>query len=296
MELRHLRYFIAVADELSFSRAAEQLDMAQPPLTQQIQALETELEVKLFDRQKRPIQLTQAGVAFLIEARSTLATLALAKQKIQRIDRGELGTLEVGFTSSMANGVLSDILRTFKHNCLGVNLILREETSAVQIDRLRKRQADIVFVYQDRQIIQSDDLNVLSLPPEPLVVVLPQHHRLAANAEISIADLSGEEFIMPQPQLEAGLFPQIDRIFKQAEIIPNIVQEALFMVTILGLVSGGIGVSILPSSVQNLQRKGVVYRPLVEQTTGDLLTAVWRNDNSSAILLKFIQIVEEMSH
>lgn len=154
LELRHLRYFIEVAEELNITRAAERLGIAQPPLSQQIQDLEDEvLGVKLFDRQKRPIQLTQAGVAFLDVAWSILATLELAKYKIRRIDRGELGYLVVGFTSSIANGILPDILQTFKNNWPDVKLILQEETSAVQIGMLRNRQADIVFVYQDRQII-----------------------------------------------------------------------------------------------------------------------------------------------
>jgi DNA-binding transcriptional LysR family regulator len=295
IEIRHLRYFIAVADRLSFTRAAEHLGIAQPPLSQQIQALESELGIMLFDRKTRPLQLTQAGLAFLADARSILATLQQAVHNTKRIHVGELGYVVVGFTSSMANGVLPDILRTFQQDYPDVNLILREENSSVQIDRLRAGQADLVFIYQDYQTIQSEDLKVLPLPPEPLVVVLPEYHRLVARLTLSLSDLAGEPFIMPLPQLEAGLFPRIEAIFKQAEIEPNVVQKALFMVTILGLVSGEIGVSILPSSVQNLQRKGVVYRPLIEETIADRLTAVWLSDNTSAILAKFIQIIERVT-
>ena len=287
MELRHLRYFVAVAEELSFSRAAERLIMAQPPLSLQIQALENELGVKLFDR-KRPLQLTQAGVSFLADARLTLATVDLAIHKTQQIHQGELGHLVVGFTSSMANGILPDILRTFQQNYPAVKLILREINSAIVIDRLRDRQVDIVFVYQDIQTSEDLDLSIIHLPAESLVVVLPEHHPLAAKVEISITDLADEEFIMPLPQLEAGLFPQIQKVFAQAEITPNIVQQALFTVTILGLVAGGIGVSILPCSVQNLQRKGVVYRPLVEPTIANQLVAVWRSNDSSIILSNFL--------
>jgi DNA-binding transcriptional LysR family regulator len=295
IEIRHLRYFIAVADRSSFTRAAEYLGIAQPPLSQQIQALESELGVMLFDRKTRPLQLTQAGLAFLADARSILATLQQAVHNTKRIHVGELGYLVVGFTSSMANGVLPDILRTFQQDYPDVNLILREEHSSVQIDRLRAGQADLVFIYQDYQTIQAEDLQVLPLLPEPLVVVLPEHHRLAARSTLSLTDLAGEAFIMPLPQLEAGLFPHIESIFKQAQIEPNVVQKALFMVTILGLVAGEIGVSILPFSVQNLQRKGVVYRPLIEETIVDRLTAVWQIDNTSAILAKFVQIIERHS-
>ncbi len=294
LELRHLRYFVAVAEELSFTRAAAHLHMTQPPLSQQIQALEDKLlGVKLFDR-KPQLKLTQAGLAFLEDARLTLATVDRVVHKTQRIHQGELGYLVVGFTSSMANGVLPDILQTFHQKYPEVKLTLLEINSAVQIDSLRNQLADIVFVYREGQISQDRDLTALQLVTESLVVVLPEHHRLTEKSEIEISDLAGEEFIMPLPQLEAGLFPQIQKIFLQAEVMPNVVQKALFTVTILGLVAGGIGISILPFSVQNLQRKGVVYRPLATQTIAHQLTAVWRSDNYSAILSKFVEVIQEI--
>ncbi len=147
MELRHLRYFIAVADELSFSRAAERLRIAQPPLSQQIQALETELGVKLFDRKKRPLQLTLAGQAFVEEARTMLAQLEQAVSKTQRIHQGNLGHLTVSFSSSLANGMLPDILRSFRQHYPEIELILREENSAFQLQRLREYKTDAIFVY-----------------------------------------------------------------------------------------------------------------------------------------------------
>ena len=292
-EIHHLRYFIAVADELSFTRAAERLYMAPNNLTVQIQNLEKQLGIKLFDREKRPIQLTQAGSAFLEDARSILATLEQAEHKVQRIGRGDLGYLIVGFTSSMANGVLPDILQVFHQSCREIKLILREINSAMQIESLRNRQVDIVFVYQDFKADDNSDLKVMQLLPESLVVVLPERHPLAAKSKISISELADEDFIMPLPQHEGGLFPQIEKIFRQAQIVPNVVQEALFMVTILGLVAGEIGISILPSSVENLQRKGVVYRPLIEETTAERLNAIWRYDDSSAIVSNFVKIISE---
>jgi DNA-binding transcriptional LysR family regulator len=291
-EIHHLRYFIAVADELSFSRAAERLYMASNNLTVQIQNLEKQLgNVKLFDREKRPIQLTQAGAAFLEDARSILATLEQAEYKAQRIGRGDLGYLIVGFNSSMANGFLPDILQIFHQSYPEIKLTLREINSAMQIENLRNRQVDIVFGYQDFKTDDDNELKVMQLLPESLVVALPERHPLAAKSKVSISDLADQKFIMPLPQHESGLFPQIEKIFRQAHIVPNVVQEALFMVTILGLVAGEIGISILPSSVENLQRKGVVYRPLIEETTAKRLNAIWRCDDSSAILSKFVQIL-----
>ncbi len=292
MELRHLRYFIAVADELSFSHAAEQLGIAQPPLSQQIQALETELGAKLFDRKKRPLQLTPSGTAFLEEARSILKTLAQAVNKTKRIQQGELGCLTVGFTSSMANGILPNILRTFRQSYPEVKLILSEENTASQLQRLRDRTTDIIFFYQDCGLSEAKDLEVIPLLRESLVVILPTNHLLATQSEISLNSLATEEFIMPDSLAVPGLSQQIYNLCIQHGFVPQVAQEAIFMVTILGLVAGEIGISILPSSVQNLQRTGVVYRSITEEATASQLNAVWQRDNSSPILLQFIEIVK----
>jgi DNA-binding transcriptional LysR family regulator len=295
MELRHLRYFIAVADELSFSRAAERLQIAQPPLSQQIQALELELGVTLFDRKKRPLQVTLAGQAFLEEARSTLANLEQAIHKTQRIHQGELGHLTVGFTSSIANSVLPNILRTFRQHYPEINLILREESSGSQIQGLRDRQTDIVFIYRTPDLADVNDLEMLVLFQQTLVAVLPQHHPLTTQDKISLTDLANEEFVMPLRPVVSGLSEQIYYLCAQAGFVPKVAQEAIFMVTILGLVAGEIGISILPSSVQNLRREGVVYRPIQEQTTANPLTIVWRRGHSSPILPQFIDIARTVS-
>jgi DNA-binding transcriptional LysR family regulator len=292
MELRHLRYFIAVSEESSFSRAAERLHMAQPPLSQQIQALEAELGVKLFDRKKRPLQLTLAGLAFVEEARSTLAQLEQAVQKAQRIDQGSLGYLTVSLASSMANGVLPDILRSFRQQYPEVKLILREENSAFLLQGLRDRKTDVMFAYQYHDVAEASDLEMMSLTKEALIVVLPKTHPLSCRAKISLAELIDEEFVLPLHQVVSGLVEQIYYLCSQAGFVPKVAQEAVFMVTILGLVSAEMGISILPSSVQNLRRKGVVYRPIQEQTTATQLTAVWRRHDSSKILQQFLNVVK----
>jgi DNA-binding transcriptional LysR family regulator len=292
MELRHLRYFVTVADELSFSRAAEQLQMAQPPLSQQIQSLETELGVKLFNRKTRPLQITPAGQAFLEEARSTLARLKQAVHKTQRIHQGELGHLTIGFTSSIANGVLPNILRTFQQHYPEIKLILREENSVFQIQGLRNRQTDIIFIYQNHDLETASDLEVMPLLQETLMVALPQHHPLANQPKLSFTALADEEFVMPLRSVVSGLPEQIYYLCAQAGFVPNVAQEAVFTVTILGLVAGEMGISILPSSVQSLQRKGVVYRPIQEDTAVNQLTAVWRKDYSSPVIRKFLDMAK----
>ena len=291
MELRHLRYFITVAEELSFSRAAERLQMAQPPLSQQIQALETELGVKLFDRTKRPLQITPAGQAFLEEAQLTLAQLKQAVHKTQRIHQGETGSLTVGFTSSIANGVLPEILRRFRQSAPDVKLFLREENSAFQVQGLRDRQTDVVFAYQYHNTVEASDLEAMVIMQEPLVIVLPKNHPLANQSTVLLSELADEEFVMPLHQVVSGLPEQIYTLCSQTGFVPKIAQEAVYMVTILGLVAGEIGVSILPSSVQNLQREGVVYRPIQARSTDPHLIAVWRRNYVSAILQKFLDVV-----
>jgi DNA-binding transcriptional LysR family regulator len=295
MELRHLRYFIAVADELSFSRAAERLQMAQPPLSQQIQALEMELGVRLFDRKSRPLQITQAGQVFLAEARITIENLAQAVTTTQLVHQGELGYLKVGFTSSMANGILPTIMCAFQQQYPSVKLILCEKNCNVQIQGLRDRDTDIAFVYQDYKSFESHDLDVLQVSQEPLVVVLPEKHQLTNKSEISIADLANEELVMPLSNVVSDLAKQIEYLFAQAGLKPKVSQQALFMVTILGLVAGGMGISILPASVQNLQRQGVIYRPIREKTTTNQLIAVWRQDDSSPILQQFLDVTKAVS-
>lgn len=294
MELRHLRYFIAVAEELSFTRGANRLYMRQPPLSKQIQKLETELGVILFDRTSIPIQLTAAGEAFLKESRAILEQLEQAVRKTQRIHQGELGYLTVGCTSSIANSIFPEILQTFWQRYPGVKLILQEEPSASLIQKLRDSQNDLIFLYLYHELSEADDLETISLTPEQLVAVLPKNHPLAAKSQISLADLKDEEFVMPLHQVGAGLYEQIYHLCQQADFVPKIAQTAVYMVTILGLVAGETGISILPSHVQNLQREGVVYRPIQEQTTIAQLTAVWRRDNSSTILQRFRDIMKQM--
>ena len=296
MELRHLRYFVAVADERSFTRAAEKLGIAQPPLSQQIQSLEKELgDVILFDRKKRPLQLTSAGQAFLEASRSTIANLEQSIQRTQRIHLEELNCLTIGFTSSIANGVLPNILRTFRQHYPEIKLILWEENSAFQIERLRDHQTDVVFVYQNHDLTTANDLTMMPLSQEMLVVVLPQNHPLAVQSQISLTDLANEEFIMPRTLVVSALPEQIADLCKEAGFKPNVVQEATFMVTILGLVAGEVGISILPSSVQNLQRQGVVYRPIQEKTPVTQLIAVWRDADTSTILEQFLTIAKTVS-
>jgi DNA-binding transcriptional LysR family regulator len=291
IELYHLRYFIAVAEELNINRAATKLQMAQPPLSQQIQLLEKRLDVKLFDRKNNRIQqLTQAGTTFLAEAKSILANLERAAIKTQQIDRGKIGHLTIGFTSAMMNGVLPNILLNFRHEHPEIELILKEENSFSHLQKLRDRAIDIIFTYRESGLEPDRDLAELVLCQEALIAVLPEKHPLANKLTLTISDLKNEEFIMPDRAIVPGLSAQIYKLCLQAEFTPKVAQSAIFMVTILGLVAGEIGISILPSSVRNLHRAGVVYRPIQGEITTSQLTILWRCHESSTILEQFIQV------
>lgn len=201
IELRHLRYFITVAEELNFSRAAERLHIAQPPLSQQIQALEAELGLQLFERKKRPLKLTAAGQVFLAEARLLFPQLDRAITSAQKVSRGEVGRLVVGTNSSVANSVLPDILQIFRSLFPAVILVLREVTTSEQVHLLRDRQIDIAFERLPSANGNDTTLNFLPILQEPLVIALPENHSLATQSQIPLYALADEPFVLPPPDL-----------------------------------------------------------------------------------------------
>jgi DNA-binding transcriptional LysR family regulator len=301
IELRHLLYFTTVIKAGSFSKAARQLGMTQPPLSFQLQELEDALGVKLFvDRQQRPLELTKAGAEFFRAAQEIQAKLEKAIKNTKGIDSNKSSTLTVGFTPAIANSIMPDILRIFRQTYPDAKLILNEEDTPTQIQRLRDRTTDVMFLYQYSGMFESvtaaKDLKVKQIYRESLVVVLPEHHKLTEHSEISIKDLDGLDFIMPDRQYIASLFTEIQGLFLKANSTPQIVLQAVFMNTILGLVAGGIGVSILPDSIQNVQRKGVAYRPLSgHNTNANRLYLVWRKKNVPLILENFIKVVDDFT-
>ncbi|MBD1834701.1 LysR family transcriptional regulator [Cyanobacteria bacterium FACHB-472] len=295
MELRHLRYFIAVAQELNFTRAAERLHIAQPPLSKQIHDLEVELGVQLFDRTKRPLQLTVAGVIFLEEAMSAIAQVENAVKMAQRASRGEIGRLVIGFTSSMANSFLPDILRVYRDRFPKVELVWRELATSHQLQALRDRQLDVGFFHLTSWMLQAADLCLMTIWHESLIVALPATHPLANQPQISLKALAQEVFILPSRQFSPVLSEQLEHLCQQSDISPVVIQEGTMMLTILGLVAGGVGIALLPANAQNLQRKGVVYKNITESTSTIPMAAVWRRDDASATLREFLEVTKEVT-
>jgi DNA-binding transcriptional LysR family regulator len=298
MELRHLRYFIVLAEELNFTRAAERLHIAQPPLSQQIRSLEDELGLQLFDRKQRPLQLTPAGRVFLEQARQIFTQVEQAIGSAQRASRGENGRIVVGINTSIANSVLPAILRTFRDRFPNVELVLHELVSYQQLQELRDRQIDVGFVnlHHLQKIDENDDtFSFTSILQEPFVIVLPESHPLAGQPQVSLAALADEVFILPPPHLPSGLYCQIVTLCQRVGFSPKVRQEATWMSTVLSLVAGGVGISLLPANAQNLQRTGVVFRFIREQSPVFQTAMVWRRSDTSVILHNFLEVVRHVT-
>ncbi len=291
MELRHLRYFIAVAEELNFTRAAEKLHIAQPPLSQQIQHLEAELGFQLFRRTKRTVQLTAAGQVFFEEAGKILQQVDRAIQLGRQTSRGELGQLTIGFVSSAAHNVVPAILQAFRTRCPAVKLELHELTTNEQLQRLRFGQIDIGFV---RPPVEEDGINSEIVFREPLIVALPETHPAADRAQVELRELSTEPFILFPRSLAPGLYDPIVSLCQQAGFSPRAAQEAIQMQTIVSLVAAEMGVAIVPASMQNFQRSGVVYKALPESTSIVAIALIWRSDPTAAVQ-RFLEVARQIS-
>ncbi len=290
MELRHLHYFIAVAEELHFSRAAERLCISQPPLSQQIRDLEDELGVKLFERTKRHVQLTEAGKVFLERSYLVLAQLEQAIEATQRIGRGEVGRLAIGFVDSATYTLLPDILRVFREQFPAIELRLHELTTAQQIHALHQNQIDVGVV---RSAITEPGLSTECVLQESLVLALPQTHLLSAQVKVSVSTLADESFILFPAKLGPVFYEQIIQICQQAGFRPKVAQEAVQMQTIIGLVAAGLGIAFFPASLQNFHRSGVIYRPLQEQTPQTGLYLAWRQHDSSPVIRAFLSLAQK---
>jgi DNA-binding transcriptional LysR family regulator len=291
IELRHLRYFLAVAEELHFGRAAERLHIAQPPLSMQIRQLEAELGFQLFHRTKRNVQLTEAGQVFLVETQRLFRQLEQAIQTGRQVSRGEVGQLVIGFVSSAAYNVLPDILHTFHTQVPQVKLELHELTTDQQVQWLRENRLDVGLL---RPPIEDDSFTTEIIFQEPLTIALPETHPLATAPALSLADLAKESFIIFPRTLAPGLYDQIISLCQQAGFSPNVVQEAIQMQTIISLVAAEMGVAIVPTSLQNLQRRGVVYRSPQAETPQAAIALVYKTADETPAVQKFLEIARRV--
>jgi DNA-binding transcriptional LysR family regulator len=294
MELRHLRYFIAVAEELHFGRAAARLHISQQPLSRQIRDLENELKVQLFDRTKRTIRLTEAGKIFLTEAKKTLQQAERAVLLAQRVSRGEIGQLTVGFTGLALNSLLLESVRQFRERYPEVDLTLDELRTIEQVEALNANRLHLGLLHPP---IDDDSLILETIYREKLVAALPETHPLAREVPqpISLKELADESFILFPRKIGPQLYDRIISFCQQAGFSPKVVQETIPQQTILGLVSIGVGVALMPASVQNLGRFGVVFRELVEPAPELELAVAWHPNTTHPVLPSFVGIMREVA-
>lgn len=291
MELRHLRHFVALAEEEHFGRAAEQVFVVQQALSNSIKNLEDEVGVPLVLRTTRRVQLTPAGREFLAGARETLAQAAQTVERARRAARGEVGRLTVGFVSGLAFGGLPEIVRAFRELYPNVSVDLRELTAQEQEAGLRGGQIDVGLMLLP---VRDPALDSQPLWRQPLVAALPAGHALARKRRLRIGDLRDERFVFFPRQLRATYFDQVMRWCGAAGFTPNVVQEAIEIPTLLSLVAAGIGVFLPIQFFERLSLPGVVYRPLDDAPVIEIV-AVWRREEEGGgpIVRAFLGVARE---
>ena len=293
MELRHLRYFLAVAEEGHITRAAERLGIQQPPLSQQIKALEAELDVQLFRRKPRGVELTEAGRVLLADARAVLTQLDHAVAATRRTARGEEGRIAVGFTSSASfHPAVVRAIRSYRDANPLVALALEEGGTAELVDAVRREQLDVAFIRTP--VGDVAELVVAPLLDEEMVAALPSGHRLMPDkpgATLPLPAFADETFILYRRRLGPGLYDAIIAACHRAGFSPRIGQEAPRMFSTLNLVAAGLGVSIVPASMQSLRMDGVVYGRLKGAPVNAPLRLAYRAGDAAPALRRFIELV-----
>jgi len=295
MELRHLRYFVAVAHEGHITRAAERLHIAQPPLSQQIKALESEIGAPLFERHPRGVALTDAGRSFLGDAEAILAAVDQAAQRARRSARGETGRIAVGFTTSAPfHPLVARAIREFRSARPDVSFVLEESSSGDLLAGLREERLDIAFIRSG--LPDPAGLAVHALLQEDMVAALPARHRLARQPRLALKDLAAETFILYRRPDGRGLYDVIIAACTAAGFSPHIGQEAPRIVSTLNLVAAGLGITIVPASLSRLPLEGVTYRPLQGRPALKVpLSLASRSDERSAATLGFIDLVRQLA-
>ncbi|WP_343727588.1 LysR substrate-binding domain-containing protein [Burkholderia seminalis] len=291
-DLRQWRYFATVADERHFGRAAERLSMTQPPLSQAIRALEDALGVALFVRTKRSVALTAVGAALLPDVHRLLASADALPPLARRLARGEAGSLSLAFVSTADYGLLPSLLRAFGARYPQVRLQLAEATSDVQIDELVAGRIDAGLVIPPVPPRHAAGLSYLPVVREPLVVAMPAAASDAAeDVPVHLAEVAALPLVIFPRRLAPGFYDIITGCYGAAGETPRIGQEAIQMQTIVSLVSAGMGVALVPQSLRNLRRTGVVYRPLAGHAPVVETGLVWRTGDVSPVLAGFIDVV-----
>jgi DNA-binding transcriptional LysR family regulator len=289
MELRHLKYFVVVAEERHFTRAAERLGIGQPPLSLQIQRLEREIGATLFRRLSRGVELTEAGVLLLDSARHILALVDRTCTDVQRLSRGEIGHMRVGFAgATYFQPLLPAIIREYRTRRPDVVLSPEQSNTPSLVAGLLEGRVDAAFI---RPPIESaEELDVELLVREDMMVVLPHSHPL-----VSLSALAEETFLLFPRAIGEGLYDAITSACQRAGFLPRLGQEAPQIVSIAPLVGAGFGVSIVPRSTTQIQMEEVVYLPIAGNAPKAPISLAWRRHNPSPVVRLFLAVAREMA-
>lgn len=272
MDIRALTCFIAVAEELHFRRAAQRLHMTQPSLSQRISALEREVGVDLFVRNRRGVGLTASGLAFLEPARRAVESAGIAREYALRAARGEVGRLRLGFTVIAFYGRLPEAVQAFRRRYPDVDIDLSEMNSPSLETALATGAVDLAILHPP---LAHPDLVVRSLPEEPLVLALPSSHALAPLRDIPVAALAGEPMLMAPRHVGPNIHDRMIAYFRSSDVTPRIVQEVTPMTTLSGLVAAGVGIGFVTQGMSRLPRPGVSYRTVTPAPPSLPMAAAW---------------------
>lgn len=293
MDIRHLRYFIAVAEEEHFTRAAERLHMAQPPLSQAIRQLESELGVELLQRSTRQVTLTAAGAAYLERARAILAELSDASEHVRRVAAGLVGHVVIGCVGSVTYSLLPQLSRGLATELPGVDFAFRGEMLVPdQVAALRSGQIDVALL---RPPIADLGLTVEPVRQDRLVVALPEGHPLASAVRVRVKQLAGHDLIVHSAHRRSMMYDVSLGLLREAGIEPHIRHEVGETSTLVTLVAGGLGLAIVPEPVSALRLEGVVYRPLVQPARTVALAVAHRADRHEPHLARAVAVIRELT-
>jgi DNA-binding transcriptional LysR family regulator len=296
MELRHLRYFVAVAEELNFTRAAEKLRLAQPSLTRQIRNLEDELGVRLLDRGRNQVSLTEEGRSFLVDARRLVALSLESVKSVQRFSRGESEQLNIGYLFKFNFDLLPVTLANFYQTRPETSVNLFDMSPAEQLRALEARKIDLGFVGL-RPRAASKNAAVMAwecVARHKVVVVLPETHPLAKKSKIKITDLKSLFFVAMSEQTHPGSRDWLSGICQEAGFTPRILQDVDLESGLMTFVAEGLGVTLAREQIKNLPHPGVIFRPLAIAAKADYWIA-WHRENHSKALLQYIEVVKKQA-
>jgi DNA-binding transcriptional LysR family regulator len=295
VDVRGLRYFIAIAEEGNFTRAAQRLEMQQPPLSRQLKSLERALDVQLFRRKARGVELTIAGQVLLAEARATLSQLDRALNATRRAARGEEGHLSIGIAPTAPfHPLVPQAIRAYREAFPRVSLTLWEGLSNEVVERFAKDEMDVAFVRAAN--LPDENLQVARLLDEPMIVALPSQHWMAQQPQdkaVTLSRLSSDTFIIIGPP-GTGIHDETIAACRKAGFRPLIAQQAPRITSTLGLVAAGVGVAIVPDSIQRMSMDGVVFRRLGGPRPTAFLGLAWRRTDTSPLVRQFLTLVRRV--